>query len=100
MDLAITPTGALPSTAPADQRLKQAAAQFEGYFLGEILKFAEPEPGEEGLMDGDGASTTYRQLYHGALAEQAAGSLGIADLLMQELSTRTQIDKNLVKGTP
>lgn len=100
MDLAITPSGALSNSGTTEQRLKKAAAQFEGYFLGEILKYAEPEPGEEGLMDGDGASSTYQQLYHGALAEQAAGSLGISDLLMHELGTRTQIQHAAQKGTP
>jgi Rod binding domain-containing protein len=91
MDLALTPLAALPATAVPDAKLKQAAGQFEAYFLGEILKHAEPEPGEEGLLDGDSASATYRQLYHGALAEQASGGLGIADLLMHELAAKVKL---------
>ena len=100
MDLALTPNGALPNTGTYDARLKQAAGQFEAYFLGEILKHAEPEPGAEGLLDGDSSSTTYRQLYHGALAEQASGGLGIADLLIGELATKIKVQPPVAGTTP
>ncbi len=70
-------------------KLHQVAAQFEAVFLQELLKGAEPEDGEGDQVFGDGnAASTWRSLQHQQLAENSAGNLGIADLLVRELSLK------------
>lgn len=89
-DLALTSAGRLDATAAPEARLRQAARQFEAVFLREIMKpLDEAEGGDEALLGGDSASQQYRQMLHGALAEQSAGGLGVADTLVRALALRT-----------
>ena len=72
-------------------KLKKVAQQFEGIFLQELFKGLEKEP-EEGDLFGDSqASQMFNQLHHQALSEKAAGGMGIADLMYQELAAKAGI---------
>ena len=70
-----------------DPKLKQVAKQFEAIFLNELFKGLEkpPDDGEESLLGDSQASQTFNQLHHQALSDQAAGGIGIADLLYRKL---------------
>ena len=72
-------------------KLKKVAQQFEGIFLQELFKGLEHEP-EEGDLFGDSqASQMFNQLHHQALSDKAAGGMGIADLMYQELAAKAGI---------
>ena len=76
------------AAAPADDpKLKQVAKQFEAIFLNELFKGLQkpPNDGEESLLGVSQASQTFNQLHHQALSDQAAGGIGIADLLYRKL---------------
>ena len=70
-----------------DPKLKQVAKQFEAIFLNELFKGLEKPPGdgEESLLGDSQASQTFHQLHHQALSDQAAGGIGIADILYRKL---------------
>lgn len=91
-DLALTSAGSLDLHGPAEARLRQAAKGFEGLFLRELFKGLENAP-EDSLIEDSAASQQYKQLFHGALSEQAAGGIGIADLVYRELSARLAAEK-------
>lgn len=84
--------GVTPPTV--DPKLKKVAQQFEGIFLQELFKGLEHEP-EEGDIQGDSqASQTFSQLHHQALSDQAAGGMGIADLVYhQQLANQKRTAK-------
>ena len=85
-DLALTAAGRLnDAKAPAEARLRQVAKGFEGVFLRELFKGLETQDGQDGLVEDSAASQQYRQLFHGALSEQASGGMGIADIVFKEL---------------
>lgn len=93
-DLAITAAGRLNAAAAPADRLRQAARQFEAVFLREMMKpLEESQDGDEPLMGGDSASRQYRQLLDGALAEQSAGGLGVADTLVRALALRVPAER-------
>ena len=93
-DLALTAAGHLPDAhAPVEARLRQAAKGFEGVFLRELFKGLENEDAEGGLVEDSAASQQYKQLFHGALSEEAAGGMGIADIVYKELSARLAADR-------
>jgi Rod binding domain-containing protein len=81
----ISPHQALKTPPPVDAKLKQVARQFEGIFLQELFKGLEKEPEEGDLLGDSQASQTFSQLHHQALSDQAAGGMGIADLLYRDL---------------
>lgn len=88
-DLAITAAGRLDRRASPETQLRQVARQFEAVFLRELMKpLEQADEGEGGLLDDSQASQQYRGLFNGALAEQAAGGIGVADTLVRELSLR------------
>jgi Rod binding domain-containing protein len=89
-DLSITSEGRLPGLhADPRQRLEQACRQFEQAFLTILMKREDLD--DDPLLDGDPATRQYKDLLNSGLSEKAAGSLGIADLLMRELGTRAQV---------
>ncbi len=86
-------SAAVPVPAvPIDQdlALRKAAKQLESVFLRELLKPLE----ENGLDDGDpliGGSEEekeWKRLQLDALADKAAGGIGIAEMLVRELSLK------------
>lgn len=84
----MNPLSAIPGAAApaADAKLRQVAKQFEAIFLQELFKGLEKPPdAEPGLFDDSQASRTFDQLHHQALSEQAAGGMGIADLLYRSM---------------
>ena len=72
-------------------KLKKVAQQFEGIFLQELFKGLEHEPEEGDLLGDSQASQMFNQLHHQALSEKAAGGMGIADLMYQELAVKAGI---------
>ncbi|MCK6488519.1 MAG: rod-binding protein [Planctomycetes bacterium] len=96
-DLAITAAGRIDRRAPAETQLRQVARQFEAVFVRELMKpLEQADEGEGGLFDDSQASQQYRGLFHGALSEQAAGGIGVADTLVRELS----LHRAAVRTTP
>ena len=78
--------GSGSAPASADAKLKQVAKQFEAIFLQELFKGLEKPPdAEPGLFDDSQASRTFDQMHHEALANEAAGGMGIADLLYRSM---------------
>lgn len=72
-------------------KLKKVAQQFEGIFLQELFKGLEHEPEEGDLLGDSQASQMFNQLHHQALSDKAAGGMGIADLMYQELAAKAGI---------
>jgi len=74
--------GSLSRAADATA-LREAAAKFEGFLLGQIFAHASAPLSKEPLLDGGSASRMYRELYLQEVASQVGerGGLGIARLL-------------------
>lgn len=86
-DLAITAAGRIDRRAPPEVQARQAARQFEAVFVRELMKpLEERDEQDPGLFDDSQASQQFRGLFNGALAEQAAGGLGLADTLVRSLA--------------
>ena len=87
-DLSITRDGALKGDMKEMDRLRKAANQFEAYFLKEILKPSEESEGFGGVMDDGAGMRQFKEMLHEGFAERGAGRLGIADMLIKDLSDR------------
>ncbi|MHC5068341.1 MAG: hypothetical protein ACYTF0_07100 [Planctomycetota bacterium] len=87
-DLAIGQAGRLDG-GDRRERLEQAAAAFEGFFLREILSATESKGmfGErQGALFDDGpAGNQFKALLNDALIERSAGGIGIAELIVQHV---------------
>jgi Rod binding domain-containing protein len=81
-DLAITAAGRTDH-ADREQRLRQAATQFEAYFMREILARSR-DAAQTGIIAESPAERQFRELLHAGLAENAAGGLGLADMIVQQ----------------
>ena len=81
-------------------KLKQVARQFEAIFLQELFKGLEKPPDEEDLYGNSQASQTFDQMHHQALSEQAAGGIGIADMLYRDLLARQGSKPPVAPETP
>lgn len=87
-DLALTESGRMHAGMPPEQRLRRAAEQFEAQFLEILLR--ESRSGQE---DGDGdqifgespAVNQFQEMLHGALVEGSAGSMGVADMVVEHI---------------
>lgn len=79
-----------PGAGADDAKLHQVAKQFEALFLRELFKGLEksPEEAQESLFGGSQASQTFDEMHHQALADQAAGGLGIAAMVYQQLKSQ------------
>jgi len=100
----MTPTSAItadPASAVTQDatkvKLKKVAQQFEGIFLQELFKGLEHEPEEGDLLGDSQASQMFNQLHHQALSDKAAGGMGIADLMYQELAAKAGIKSPIAK---
>ena len=87
--------------APEDKALREAAQQFESFFIGYLLKGMRKGVGEKGgvLAPSEGEKI-FRDMMDDetARAASAANQLGIADLLYRELAPAE--DKAAVNGGP
>ena len=95
-DLSLTSAGNLQS-GDYESKLRKAAAQFEAQFVNILLKEsrqAREATGEGGLLGGSAAGRQFNDLFDSAVAEQAAGDMGIAEILVQ------QIVRDRVNGGP
>jgi len=82
-----------PGSEPA--RLRAAAKQFEAVFLNQLFQTASASKiDDDPLFGGDNASQTWESLLHGRLAEDAAGKMGIAELVFKELSVQADIARS------
>lgn len=92
-DLAITGASLLPAAgADRQRRLEQVARQFESVFVNELLRQSH-DPFGNGPLSGEedsSAEKQFAQLLDQGLAERAAGGLGIAAMMVRQLSGRTQ----------
>ncbi len=84
----------LPTSGDQQARLKAVSKQMESVFVQQLFQTMderEPEP-EDGTGMGDSSATTmFQQLFHGQLAQHAAGGLGIADMVFKELAVRADL---------
>ena len=92
-DLSITRAGAfLQQAGNNEEKLKQAAAQFEALFLNQLMKQGKSFGGDEGSIFGNSAAErNYKELLNNALAEGAAGGIGVADAILDQL----QVQRNM-----
>jgi Rod binding domain-containing protein len=85
---------AIPSTGPEhgaaiDHRLRDAARDFEALLLHELTKESRSaQVDDDPLIGGGNADGIWRDLFHARLGERAAGSIGIADLLLRDLQRK------------
>lgn len=79
---------AAASARPVDPGLRKAAQQLESVFLQRLLQQMDSVDmgGEDSVFAKTPAEDQFQQLLHGALAERAAGGVGIADLITRQLS--------------
>src|SRR4051794_37458925 len=98
-DLAITGDGGLRGGGDRS-RLRAVANQLEGVFLNQLLaKLDEPAlEGDDPLLGDSNASKQFSQLFHQALGEKAAGSLGLADVIFKQLAGRMAVDRAAAKA--
>ncbi|HXC40392.1 MAG TPA: flagellar assembly peptidoglycan hydrolase FlgJ [Burkholderiales bacterium] len=73
-----------------DQSLKKVASQFESVFMNMMLKSMRDTVGQDGAMDSD-ASRAYtgmldQQLAQALSSNASAGGLGLADMIVKQLS--------------
>jgi Rod binding domain-containing protein len=92
-DLSITESGRIPTiNAGISERLGHAARQFEAAFIDLLMKDLERQPiDEEPMLGNDPATQQFKSLFYRGISEQSAGGLGIADIVMRELSARAGI---------
>ena len=89
-DLSLTDSGSLHAFQGSEmERLRRAAAQFEGQFLEIIMResrgaLADDEDGDA-IFGGSPALEQFQEMLHGALVERSAGGMGIADLVVQQM---------------
>jgi Rod binding domain-containing protein len=87
-DLSLTAAGRLNGTGDIE-RLRKAAAQFESTFIQTLFQQMEESTiDDDPIFGGDSATKQFKSLYHNGLSEQAAGGVGIANMVFKELSIR------------
>jgi Rod binding domain-containing protein len=98
-DLSVTSEGRLPSVNQDEKsRQKKVANQFEASFIDLLFKDLERRNiDDEPLLGGDNATEQFTGLLHRGLSERSAGGLGIADMVMREMATRTNKQSPITK---
>ena len=98
-DLSITRAGAFLQEAGNDrQKLRQAAQQFEALFINQLMKQGKSFGAEQGALFGNSpAERNYQELLNNALAEGAAGGIGIADAILDQLQVQRQMTEQQAK---
>ena len=94
-DLSLTAAGSLGANGTGDvARLHKAAKQFEATFLQQLFQpMDENSIDDEPILGGDSATSQFKSLYHRGLSEQAAGGIGIADMVFKELAAQAGLPK-------
>lgn len=74
--------------------LREAAKEFEAYFLQYLLKGMRRTVPKGGLIDTGFAGDIYQEMYDERLAEEMAGAggIGLADLLVEQLRSEATRD--------
>jgi flagellar protein FlgJ len=67
------------------EALKEVAKQFESIFLNNVLKSMREAKLADGIMDND-QSKFFREMYDHQLAMHLSGSVGLADLIVKQMS--------------
>jgi len=100
-DLAIG-DGGMSQAADPTKRLRLAANQLEGMFIKMLFERVEAGSlaGEDSPFGSSPAEQQYRQLFHGALSERSAGSMGLADTIFHQLAVRAGLDPKPPALTP
>ena len=76
----------------SQQRLRQAASGFEAAFMHELMRgMDQPIIDDEPLLGSDAGSQMAKDLQRQQMIDGAAGGLGIADLVVRELSAQTNV---------
>ena len=88
MSTPISSVTASTTAHPVDPGLRKAAQQLESVFLQRLLEQMDSVDlgGEDSIFAKTPAEDQFQQLLHGALAERAAGGVGIADLITRQLT--------------
>ena len=73
--------------------IRRVAAQLEGVFLREMLKPLETQDPDADLLGGDEAGSQYRQMHLDALADSAAGGLGLARMIEDHLARSARLGR-------
>lgn len=73
---------------PEQKKLREAAQQFEAFFIGYLLKEMRKGVGEGGVLPPSGGEKIFRDLMDDELAQSVSkiGQMGIADLLVDQLA--------------
>jgi len=97
-DLSISPEGRFAEPSDQKARLQQVANQLEGLFIGMLFKQMEDSGMDDDALFGSSpASKQYNELFHTALTEKSAGSLGLADSIFKQLAVRAGIERQTLK---
>ena len=83
--------GAPPAeeTSMGDSRLNRSVREFEGMLLSELLRFAKDDSVCDGALGGSGGYEDFQnQAVANAIAN--AGGIGIADLLIRNLDSKSK----------
>lgn len=81
--------GATPPQGGDEQRLRRAAAEMEGVFLGELMKALRETVPKGGVIDGGSAESIFTEMMDAHLASVAAvrQGKGLGEALFRQLST-------------
>ncbi len=86
---ALTGTGRVEVHGDRHQQLRQVASAFEAHFIKELMRPSrEGAMAEEGLFSDSPAMRQYTDLLQDGLAQRAAGGLGLADMIISQLTRR------------
>lgn len=86
---------ALPTNGTQPERLRKVAEQMEAVFMRTLLAEVRQHDlvDEEGPFAVSNAQSQFQELLHAELADTSAGGLGIADMVVRQLSVQTAITK-------
>jgi murein DD-endopeptidase MepM/ murein hydrolase activator NlpD len=90
------------SAAKQKSELKKVAQEFEAVFVAHMLKVMRETIDESGLLEGGFGKSIYTEMFDQEVSLDLAkrGTLGIADILYKNLSTRIDTDKNKASDQP
>lgn len=87
--------GRLREQDPEHQKLRKATREFEGYFVGLLLKQMHAAAVRGGLFGQNSAAKIYREMFDEILAAEIGqrGAFGIGDMLYKELAAHLNRSK-------
>ena len=85
-------------------RIRETAQEFEGVFIGMLLKAMRASVGNGGLFKNGMDTQTYRDMFDQEIGRQIAkgGGIGLAQLILRDQALRqvAEPEKNLLKSPP